>query len=145
MSLFNEPLTVETKTCTRCKKEKPRSEFHEGTKMSGRGTTGKTTRMGKCKECHAQTVKATLKAKAFQQTPSSDYVCPICRKDSDHISPPGKWCADHSHSTMLFRGWLCQACNLGLGFFEDNASILYNAVVYLDRKPNELPIELFGE
>lgn len=39
--------------------------------------------------------------------------------------------ADHNHKTGEFRGWLCQPCNSGLGFFRDDISLLKKAIRYL--------------
>lgn len=38
---------------------------------------------------------------------------------------------DHDHETGEIRGLLCYQCNVGLGNFKDNKSILENAVRYL--------------
>jgi len=38
---------------------------------------------------------------------------------------------DHDHKTGLFRGWLCQACNLSLGKFGDEIKGLERAIAYL--------------
>jgi Recombination endonuclease VII len=40
-------------------------------------------------------------------------------------------CLDHDHKTGLFRGWLCNQCNLGLGLAKDDAGILCGMVLYL--------------
>ncbi|MDE2096982.1 MAG: hypothetical protein KGL39_07035 [Patescibacteria group bacterium] len=42
---------------------------------------------------------------------------------------------DHNHVTGEFRGWLCNACNLGLGKFKDSAVLLRKAADYLDGAP----------
>lgn len=52
--------------------------------------------------------------------------CDICTKG-------GKICFDHSHSTGLFRGWLCHHCNLILGHAKDNPSILRLLADYLEK------------
>ena len=63
--------------------------------------------------------------------------CSICdrRFDSDRLA-----CVDHDHSCCpgenccgeCIRGILCDACNVALGYFRDNTTILRNAVTYLE-------------
>jgi hypothetical protein len=54
-------------------------------------------------------------------------LCMICS------APPTKsrLAADHCHQTMQPRALLCENCNLGLGAFKDNVSILQKAIEYL--------------
>ena len=40
---------------------------------------------------------------------------------------------DHCHETGTFRGWLCSACNLGLGKLGDSLEALERAIAYLRR------------
>jgi hypothetical protein len=40
---------------------------------------------------------------------------------------------DHCHKTGKFRGWLCNRCNRGLGFFDDCIEGLEQAIRYLKR------------
>ena len=39
---------------------------------------------------------------------------------------------DHDHTTGHIRGLLCNSCNLGLGLFHDNLTLLKRAILYLD-------------
>ena len=39
---------------------------------------------------------------------------------------------DHSHQTGLFRGWICDPCNMALGLVRDNPVILTAMIKYLD-------------
>ena len=39
---------------------------------------------------------------------------------------------DHNHETGQFRGLLCHNCNVGLGLFHDNVTLLLEAAAYLE-------------
>lgn len=58
--------------------------------------------------------------------------CAICR--TDQFGGRGKQLVvDHDHESGLIRGLLCDACNVGLGRFKDNADSLHAAILYLAR------------
>ena len=51
---------------------------------------------------------------------------------------------DHDHATRAFRGWLCNACNIGLGKLGDTITAVERTLEYLKRaqcqmKSQELP------
>ena len=56
--------------------------------------------------------------------PEKSAKCQLCGSQ-DRI------CLDHDHATKKFRGWLCNACNLGLGYFKDSPMLLNKAAAYL--------------
>ena len=55
--------------------------------------------------------------------------CAIC----ETIKPKGGWCLDHNHSTGVKRGFLCNPCNRGIGYLQDDEDILMKAIEYLQR------------
>lgn len=40
---------------------------------------------------------------------------------------------DHCHQLGHFRGWLCNGCNLALGYVDDDPNILRKLIAYLER------------
>jgi Recombination endonuclease VII len=58
-------------------------------------------------------------------------ICAICKAK---LKSPY---VDHDHDTGLIRGILCNRCNRALGMFEDDRSVLLNAVAYLDHFSND--------
>lgn len=65
-----------------------------------------------------------------------NYVCAICKNKEVRIdSRLGKTSAlsvDHCHVTGKIRGLLCFACNVAIGKFKDDISVLQNAIKYLE-------------
>lgn len=53
--------------------------------------------------------------------------CEICGREGLRL------CCDHDHDTGLTRGWLCVACNRGLGYLQDSPRLLATALLYLGR------------
>jgi len=60
-----------------------------------------------------------------QNPPPPPGLCPICEKHTE------AWVLDHCHDTDQFRGYICSQCNLGLGCFDDQPSIVAKALSYL--------------
>jgi len=56
--------------------------------------------------------------------------CKICGTDAPNGM--GTFHVDHCHITSKVRGLLCHKCNVGLGHFNDNISILSAAILYLN-------------
>jgi hypothetical protein len=55
--------------------------------------------------------------------------CAICHLHQSKL--PSRLCVDHCHTTGKVRGLLCTSCNMGLGHFRDDETILESAINYL--------------
>jgi len=53
-------------------------------------------------------------------------ICGIMANDNKNLA------VDHCHDTGNIRGLLCNKCNIGLGYFDDNQETLNNAIKYLN-------------
>lgn len=60
-----------------------------------------------------------------QMAIEQQYKCKICDKKPELLH------VDHCHKTGKVRGLLCNGCNRGLGFFNENAEALIKAAEYL--------------
>jgi len=58
---------------------------------------------------------------------------PVCECCSKPCKTKTVLCLDHCHDTGAFRGWLCNACNVGIGRLGDNEEGLMKALEYLRR------------
>lgn len=56
--------------------------------------------------------------------------CAICGTTNEQMIK--RMHVDHNHTTGKVRGLLCDKCNRGLGFFNDDASQLKKALEYLN-------------
>jgi len=137
--------------CTRCKKEKNRSEFYLKEKCSKR--TGLQIRISWCKECMKENSSKwavankekteTKRLKRQYGITREDFnkmlkeqggTCRICKKAGQHFrnGRPLPLNVDHNHETGKVRGLLCINCNSGLGKFGDSVDSLKEAIKYLD-------------
>ena len=59
--------------------------------------------------------------------------CAICGSTDPGTKNAGCFPVDHDHATGAVRGLLCRACNIGLGLFKDDASLLTKALNYITK------------
>lgn len=125
-------ITMEIKTCSKCKLELSRSEFSPS---SG----GKYLRP-ECKSCAKRLAKEREELKKIYGYPEQNHTCPICLKSESELSGTGGnasvWVVDHNHETNTFRGHICHNCNRGLGVFQDSTTRLQRAIDYLNNSSN---------
>lgn len=60
--------------------------------------------------------------------------CAICKTDQNKLTI--RLAVDHCHNTGKIRGLLCDKCNRGIGYLQDNTELLNNAVKYLKVSTN---------
>lgn len=139
------------KICTECGIEKELKEFH---KDAGKKCGYKS----KCKVCSRKTQKEwennnkdkrrkyRLKGEYGITPEYFEYLlnkqigkCAIC--GTSQCSTGRRFAVDHCHKTGKVRGLLCQACNTGLGKFDDNLNNLEAAIKYLKSKDNSDEVE----
>lgn len=118
----------EGKVCNKCKQFLPLSAF-------SRHSAANYLRP-ECKSCNNKLSKVRQEIRDRVGDPPEDYVCPICLGEQEDVSGKGNnrngsWVVDHDHETDTFRGWLCHACNRGLGCFHDSVEVLQRAIGYL--------------
>lgn len=109
------------RTCTNCLSSKPLSEYHLRGRSSKR--TNQPYFQSTCKIC-SNSLKV-IRKKLHKAHPEPSSSCQICG------CTDRKLVLDHCHSTNSFRGWLCNGCNIGLGFLGDNVKSLERAISYL--------------
>lgn len=144
---------METKICNSCKKEKSIEEYHFL-------NVEQQKRKNTCKQCQAAYFKKykeqnqpRLRSKWREAskkyyTPTNsrkrllakygltqerynelyelqDGRCAICDRAITLV-------IDHCHETLEVRGLLCNSCNLGIGYFEDNITRMSLAIKYLN-------------
>ena len=127
------------KTCNRCGEAKPLADFYPH-------PTGLHGRRPDCKICRnrgeVDRRRSSSKARRLARDASQRWrynlepihrdalaaaqegQCAICG------TAAGRLVIDHDHATGAVRGMLCDSCNLGLGHFRDDPSLLAEA----DRK-----------
>ena len=125
---------------------------------------GKETDTQECKECHKIFPAMAFTTKSIRSD-GAYYLKKMCRqcntllekekREVRKIAPPKpercecchkktKLELDHIHGTTIFRGWLCRACNPGIGKLGDNLEGLLQAAVYLEKDKNKI-IEKLNE
>lgn len=119
------------KICNKCKRELSVDKF------SKHG--GANYFRPECKECNNKLSKIRKQIKEQYGMPPKGYCCPICNGTEEEVKGKGgincsTWVVDHDHKTNKFRGWLCHACNRGVGCFHDDIEYLKRAINYLEVK-----------
>jgi hypothetical protein len=113
-----------TKQCSICGQNKELKDFPKHSHSKDNLDT-------RCRDCIRTASKLRAKLRKENPPPSLG-PCPICSKITD------KWVLDHCHITGTFRGYICDPCNLGLGKFKDDPTIVLKALNYLQTHGNQI-------
>jgi Recombination endonuclease VII len=112
------PAIYAMKPCTACRRELPPTAFSRGSARA----SGEYFAKSKCRTCEVQRIREQrLRHRVADPPPAA---CECCgREEKLHL--------DHSKDTKQFRGWLCRACNTGIGQLGDRLVPLHDAAAYL--------------
>ena len=140
------------KICTKCGEFKDASNFW---KKSNARKDGSFALRSVCKKCgiadkldiyHKNNGKERQKERSFralmkkygistefyeQERIKQQYSCYLCG-EHENKQPHKRLHVDHCHTTGKYRGLLCNKCNAGLGFFNDNIAVLQKAIEYIN-------------
>lgn len=126
----------DTYICPLCKNEKPKSEFSK----KGKYRDGVTDRVYPyCKSCSSE-YQRPITIKRLYNLTEEQYnklgsVCMICGRAPKENSKQKHIPVDHDHKTGLIRGRICQRCNRGLAWFQDDISLFQSCIDYLSSPP----------
>ena len=118
---------VKYRKCKVCKEDKPfTTEFFSPKNGKRDGSYWLRT---DCKICQASVARdlRNIKKNAPRKMPDN---CECCGRSRGKKS----LCCDHSHSTGLFRGWICHDCNLGIGMTIDDPDIGHKNILRYYKK-----------
>lgn len=119
---------VAEKRCARCKETRPRADFF----ANPRATSGLSSY---CRDCQREYMRernyGLTSAEFGDLLQEQGAACAICC--SEEPGGRGDWHVDHCHETGAVRGLLCANCNIGVGYFGDDAERLNAAAGYIDR------------
>lgn len=135
---------METKVCSSCKKEKPKSEFHkhhntkDGLKCYCKYCSNKRQRGD-----HINSNPSFLNRRMVRKYGitleqynllflKQEGKCAICGTHQSEL--PKRLYVDHCHITKTIRGLLCYKCNTGLGQFNDSITLIRSTLKYLKNK-----------
>lgn len=135
------------KTCTKCKKSKPLSDFsfrndkprsHCKSCASVGSILSQKLRRTNDPEGYRASKRESKRKQTYRRyglEPEEvevlgdfqDWCCYICNKDISR-----RFYVDHNHVTGQIRRLLCLNCNVGLGHFRDSIVLLSRAIRYLE-------------
>lgn len=98
----------------------------------------------KCRQYYDKRDKEDIREKAWSRRygiSRQDYeellekqgdCCAVCKTNDVQRKGHTHFHVDHDHKTGKVRGLLCDLCNRGLGYFKDDAFLMYKGAKYLE-------------
>ena len=83
---------------------------------------------------HRREIRQRSRRKQRGQIEAPTYACPTTCENCGGLPQSKPLQEDHDHRTGKFRGWLCVACNTGIGKLGDDVVGLERALAYLKSK-----------
>lgn len=127
----------EKKCCSKCGEYKYLMVFMKNN--CGRGNIirkdGRRNRRPECKVCYERNIKGKNKAKECAKRQGINPNAPdgtICRVCSKVGTDSNCLVFDHNHDMDVFRGYICNRCNVGFGIHGDNVPSMIKRVCYLN-------------
>lgn len=124
---------METRLCTRCNTEKSLDQFYAGSQRPCKDCD-RTRRREHARQNPNQGRNSKLKNRydiSLEQfntlVQAQGGKCGICGE-----TPERGLVVDHDHETDRVRALLCDHCNLALGLYDDNPTLLRRAASYLE-------------
>jgi hypothetical protein len=121
---FSERLTS-TGSCCECKRENKKDRKDWLVYPESARRRKKTYRL-----THVEQLRTAARRRAGLPEPTRPEppACEVCGR------PRGKTlCIDHDHETGVFRGWLCQQCNMAAGLVKESPDTLRKLASYLEQ------------
>lgn len=128
-NMEDDHVVCETIKCTMCKEHKSLDNFNKLVYASG-----VVEYKARCKECNAKHNKIVNTFRKLHPINKDTHECEICGVKEKDIERGRKlFVVDHCHKTETFRGWICSACNTGIGALGDDPEIVKKALAYLQK------------
>lgn len=116
----------EMRQCSKCGNIKPLVTF------PSRGDNFCKGRRYECSDCMQRMNKVRTELK--KTAPPKPDACECCGKKATLF-------LDHCHTTDVFRGWLCDHCNNGIGRLGDTKEAIIRALEYFDTVEKRKDVE----
>lgn len=138
-------MKIKTKKCSKCGEVKPYPDFYKyKPALNGlRSDCKKCADIANKTWCNNNREKVRLAYNHFNTGVSPQLymeflnaqngTCAICGKTVQENKK--NLAIDHDHKTMKIRGLLCNRCNLGISYLEENMEILKSAAKYIENPP----------